>query len=297
MQTRVYHYEAFASQAGNGNPAGVVFDGTKLSDAEMQAIATEVGFNETAFVLPSTVADLRLRYFTPGHEINLCGHATVASLFALFRTRRREVGELKVETAAGILAMAIQFAAGEPLIEMTQAPAEFMPFRGDRQSLASALKISSTDLHLDLPIVFGSTGTWTLLVPVKNLEVIRAMRPRSDEFPNVLSQMPRSSVHPFCLETDASDADLSARHFSSPFSGTVEDPITGTASGVMGAYMAIHAKAWMADRRYAIVVEQGKDVGRDGRINVWVTNRRPPLLVKIGGRACYVGEQTITLQP
>lgn len=80
---RVYHYNAFSTDKDKGNPAGVVFDGEKLSDQQMIEVAKQVGFNETAFVLESNVADLRLRYFTPGHEINLCGHATVASLYGL----------------------------------------------------------------------------------------------------------------------------------------------------------------------------------------------------------------------
>lgn len=98
MEIRIHHYEAFSSEPGKGNPAGVVLNGQGLSEATMQGIAKQVGFNETAFVLPSTVADVRLRYFTPGHEIDLCGHATIASLFALYDRGRRRPGELMVET-------------------------------------------------------------------------------------------------------------------------------------------------------------------------------------------------------
>jgi PhzF family phenazine biosynthesis protein len=290
VQIPVHHYEAFSSQPGKGNPAGVVLDGQHLSDDEMQAIAKRVGFNETALVLPSQSADLRLCYFTPGHEIKLCGHATVASLFALYDRRMRGPGDVLVETLAGTLLMAIRTAGGQAQIEMTQAAAEFIPFRGDPTALASALGISPADLHPTLPITFGSTGTWPLLVPVQRLQTIRAMRPESADFPTVLEQMPRSSIHPFCLECAAPEADLSARHFSSPFSGTIEDPITGTASGVMGAYMATHAASWMIERDYTLVVEQGHDVGRDGRVHVRVTNRQPPFQVKISGTACYVGD-------
>lgn len=73
---KVLHYDAFSQYPNKGNPAGVVLGADQLSDSDMQSIAHEVGFNETVFVVASDKADLRLRYFTPGHEINLCGHAT-----------------------------------------------------------------------------------------------------------------------------------------------------------------------------------------------------------------------------
>lgn len=241
-------------------------------------------------MLPSEVADLRLRYFTPGHEIKLCGHATIASLFALFDREIRGLGDIVVETLAGILPMSIRMVNDTPLIEMEQAPAEFIPYSGAPTTIASVLGIPASELHADLPVAFGSTGTWTLLVAVNSLQSIRAMYPDSGAFPVAMEQMPRSSIHPFCLEHDAPEADLSARHFSSPFSGTIEDPITGTASGVMGAYMATHAQDWMTERNHSIIVEQGKDVGSDGRVHVSVTNRQSPFRVKVAGTANYVGD-------
>ncbi|GIQ70999.1 hypothetical protein XYCOK13_38230 [Xylanibacillus composti] len=80
---KVLHYDAFSSVANKGNPAGVVLHADYLDDESMQSIAKAVGFNETVFVVRSDKADYRLRYFTPGHEINLCGHATIGSMFCL----------------------------------------------------------------------------------------------------------------------------------------------------------------------------------------------------------------------
>src|SRR5699024_11558973 len=79
----VYHYDAFSKEPDKGNPAGVVLNGDELSEAEMQEIDFKVGFNETAFPVKSDVADLRIRFLTPGHEMNLCGHATMATVYAL----------------------------------------------------------------------------------------------------------------------------------------------------------------------------------------------------------------------
>ena len=76
---KVYHYDAFSNIPNRGNPAGIVLDGETLSEEQMREVAEKVGFNETAFPLRSDKADLRIRFFTPGHEINLCGHATMAT--------------------------------------------------------------------------------------------------------------------------------------------------------------------------------------------------------------------------
>jgi PhzF family phenazine biosynthesis protein len=64
-------------------PAGVVWNSENLSEEQMREVAEKVGFNETAFPLKSNKADIRIRYFTPGHEINLCGHATMATIYSL----------------------------------------------------------------------------------------------------------------------------------------------------------------------------------------------------------------------
>lgn len=69
MIARVLHVDAFSARPGMGNPAGVVLDAKALSAAAMQDLARAVGFNETAFVQPSAKADVRLRYFTPGHKL------------------------------------------------------------------------------------------------------------------------------------------------------------------------------------------------------------------------------------
>ncbi|WP_313957952.1 PhzF family phenazine biosynthesis protein [Paenibacillus xylanexedens] len=102
---QVLHYDAFSSELNMGNPAGVVLEADHLSERAMQSIARSVGFNETVFVVRSSQADYRLRYFTPGHEINLCGHATMASMYCL-KTRghiKASQNALTIETNVGIL--------------------------------------------------------------------------------------------------------------------------------------------------------------------------------------------------
>lgn len=299
MPPVVHHYEAFSREPGKGNPAGVVVETRHLSEEDMQSIAARVGFNETVFVQVSEAADLRLRFFTPGHEIDLCGHATMASLVALyerdlvFERHGLPEGEralqLRVETRAGILPVRLERHAGGMQITMRQAPARFQPFSGDLGRLARALGIDEADVDPALPIEYGSTGTWTLLVPVRGLDAMSRMRPLNREFPEVLLDMPRASVHPFCFETLDPAAQMHARHFSSPYSGTVEDAVTGTASGVMAAYVSRHRPEFAATHHRQFLIEQGQEIGRDGRVLARVVGEGEPLDVEITGTGVYVG--------
>ena len=297
MATRVLHVEAFSDNPGMGNPAGVVLDTEGLDEARMQEIARAVGFNETVFVLPSNKADVRLRYFTPGHEVNLCGHATVAAFVTLdargLLPKAKISQPLTFETRAGVLPVNIKRTArGEVLVEMTQAPSQFETFVGDRVALAHALGIETEDLHQKLPLVYGSTGLWTLIVPVRDLTVIRKMQPHNKEFPHILGQMPHASVHPFCLETIDPKATMHGRHFSSPRSGTIEDPVTGTASGVLGAYYRKFISSTQ-DETEPFLVEQGQEIGRDGRVKVWATKQNGGYAIRIAGTGCFFGELVI----
>ena len=283
---KIYKYEAFTDKAGMGNPAGVVFECDDLTEDEMQKAAGKIGFNETVFLLASKEADIKMRYFTPGHEMNLCGHATIAGVKALFEKENKKIKT--VETLSGIIDVNMEVQnTGKTFTSMKQLPAQFEEFKGDKAKLAEAIGITEKDIDDDLPIMYGSTGIWTLLIPIKKLDIFSKMKPENKRFPEVLTQKPRASVHPFCLETYDKDADMHGRHFSSPFSGTVEDPVTGTASGVMGAYYISFIKS--LDEKN-IAVEQGQEIGKSGMNYVTVNKEYGILNVEIKGEAVYAGE-------
>src|SRR3989449_5844199 len=84
---RYLHLDVFTDHVFGGNPLAVVLDGRGLSTNTMQAIAKEMAFSETTFVLPPerTDTDVRMRIFTPGHELPIAGHPTIGSTFALAR--------------------------------------------------------------------------------------------------------------------------------------------------------------------------------------------------------------------
>ncbi|PGS56402.1 PhzF family phenazine biosynthesis protein [Bacillus sp. AFS041924] len=287
---RVYHYDAFSKEPNKGNPAGVVLDSDTLTEKEMQDIAKKVGFNETSFLLKSNVADHRIRYFTPGHEMDLCGHGTMAVIYALVTRGIIEFNnELTIETKAGILPISIHNSNNEIYITMKQKTPEFVEFNGSIDEVASSIGISVEEIDSTLPTLYGSTGAWNLLLPIKKLASFEKMKPNNQLFPSILNEIPNASIHPFCLETYDSNADFHARHFSSAFSGTIEDPVTGTASGIMGAYYAKYINSVVNDV-IDLVVEQGTEIQRDGRVKVKVKKVNSNYEIEITGNAVYVKE-------
>ncbi|HFO0457824.1 MULTISPECIES: PhzF family phenazine biosynthesis protein [unclassified Bacillus cereus group] len=294
----VFHYDAFTNKPNMGNPAGIVLDADGLTEEEMQRIAEKVGFNETTFVLSSEVGDIRMRYFTPGFEMDLCGHGTVGTIFALRESGLlEEKASLTIETKAGILPIQIGVNEnGETFIKMRQAAPQFKEFTGSKEELAHSIGLEVNDLDVSLPIVYGSTGNWTVIVPIKNLDVCERMKPNNEVFPSVLKEIPNASIHPICLETYDEKVHMHGRHFSSAYAGTIEDPVTGTASGVMGAYYATYVKKDF-DHEMELIVEQGQEIHKDGRVTVYITKdvENEKLQIDIAGTAVYVKEFEVLL--
>ncbi|MEF7557084.1 PhzF family phenazine biosynthesis isomerase [Bacillus thuringiensis] len=294
----VFHYDAFTNKPNMGNPAGIVLDADGLTEEEMQRIAEKIGFNETTFVLSSEVAHIRMRFFTPGFEMDLCGHGTVGTIYALReRGLLEEKASLTIETKAGILPIQIGVNEnGEPLIKMRQAAPQFKDFAGSKEELARSIGLEVNDLDVSLPIVYGSTGNWTVIVPIKNLNACERMKPNNAAFPSVLKEIPNASIHPICLETYDEKVHMHGRHFSSAYAGTIEDPVTGTASGVMGAYYATYVEKDF-DHEMELIVEQGQEIHKDGRVTVYVTKdvESEKLQIDIAGTAVYVKEFEVLL--
>ncbi len=293
---KVIHYDAFSTEPNKGNPAGVVLNGDDLTDKEMQEIAFKVGFNETSFVVKSEVADIRIRFFTPGHEMNLCGHGTMATIYALL-SNGFFMGKdaLTIETRAGILPIKINKELDNEIqITMKQASPQFIEYKGSKKGLANSIGLQEAEIADDLPILYGSTGIWTLLVPIKNLTAFQKMKPNNEIFPTTLKEMPKSSIHPFCMETYDPNAHMHARHFSSPYSGTIEDPVTGTASGVMGAYYAQYINPKF-EKCLNLVIEQGFEIEKDGRVKVQVIRNEDNFDIEISGTAVFVREIEILI--
>ena len=131
MQPEILRLSAFPIDNSGGNPAGVVLDATNLSDSEMQEIAKEVGFSETAFITSAPEERMRIRYFSPEMEVDFCGHATIATGVAL--------GELK-----GPSEYIFETNTGDVEVTVTELDGEFIAELSSTKSLVSEIEASST---------------------------------------------------------------------------------------------------------------------------------------------------------
>ncbi|MGX7030683.1 PhzF family phenazine biosynthesis protein [Vagococcus zengguangii] len=294
MELTYRHWEVFSQIPHQGNPAAVVEQVENLSTEDMQIIANKIGYSETIFLLPSACADFRLRFFSPGSEMPLCGHGTIAAVSEWYAQQAHQPQSLTIETLAGALTIGLEEVNGQLWVEMTQALPQFQPFDGEVERLASSLGLTVDDVDPRYPLVYGSTGSWTLIVPVKDLAVMKKMRPNNQQFPEILTSYPQASVHPICLDTYHEECLMHGRHFSGAGTGTIEDPVTGTASGVMGAYYRTYI-APQGDLPLTMMIEQGQEMGKDGRLGVTVERVEAQLRVKIKGQALLVSKELLKL--
>lgn len=276
--------DAFSERPLAGNPCAIVFDADDLDEATMQAIAQEMNLSETAFVLRSTVADVRARYFTPEEEIPLAGHPTIATVFALFETGRlalqNEHTTIQLELRDGPIPVEVIARAGRVVrVVMTQRKPQFLA----TYEAAEVLPVWGLPPEAALsgvPIQTVSTGTPQLMVPLASLDDLRRLNLDEAAYHRLRAAADFFSVHLFCLQGATPAGQTFARHLV-PF----EDPFTGSATGGMGAYLWRYGLI----QQPTFVAEQGHWMGRPGQATVEVVGPREEIeTVKVGGSAVTI---------
>ncbi|HTP06815.1 MAG TPA: PhzF family phenazine biosynthesis protein [Anaerolineae bacterium] len=280
--------DAFTTTPLGGNPCAIIFDADDLDDAARLAIAREMNLSETSFVVRSDVADFGARYFTPADEIPLAGHPTIATVFALIDSGRlkltSDLTTLSLELRVGPIRVDIEsqnnvvnnivMSQKKPQFLRTYTPEEVLPVFG----------LSAEDAVPGMPLQTVSTGTPQLMIPVRDLDVLRRINVNMSNYVALHARGDFFSTHLFCLRGATEGGDTFARHFSPP-PDVFEDPFTGSATGGMGAYLWRHG---LIDQP-KFKAEQGHWMRRPGLAQVEVVGPRDKLeTVKVGGSAVTV---------
>lgn len=256
MQQEILRYTAFAAEPGGGNPAGLVLDAAGLSDDQMLAIARQVGYPETAFVVGSTATGPRVRYFSPSAEVPFCGHATVALAVAL--AEREGTGRRVFTTLAGEVALdATVVADGAVQVAMTSvepATRDLDPALLAR--LFDLLGLEAADIAPGFPVLESFAGNWHPVLVLHDRELFHQFR----FAPGPLAELKREAgwAGTVTVLHRTGDREYEARNLF-PAGRITEDPATGSAAASTGAYLRQIGAAQPGDR---ITIRQGRHVGR-----------------------------------
>ncbi len=291
---RIYRIDAFTTEPGQGNRAGVVTNASGLDEAGMQAIAHALGHSETAFVLPplGDDHDLYLRFFTPSHEVPVCGHATVAAHYAL-ALEGAPAGARRQLTGAGVQLVDTLRDGDDTVVRIAQRPPEFAPPLAPelvRQVLA-ALGVDTGDLDFRCPLQVVSTGHGKLMIGLERHARLRALQPDLPRLAALSPQVGSNGYFVFTLDTaDDDDAGSHGRMFA-PAIGIDEDPVTGNANGPLGAYLVRYGLLAARNGEARLRARQRAGDGRHGHVDVTVrVDDGAPVAVTIEGRA-VLGER------
>lgn len=288
--------DAFTDEPLSGNAAGVVPDANGLTETQMQAIARELSVSETAFIFASDQADRCVRYFTPTQEVDLCGHATIASHAHLFEDGVVDPGTHSLETNVGVLDIET---AEDGTVWMTQREPSIEKLKIGSEELSAALGIGREaieEIGEELPVARSSTGLAFLIVPVAFLSPLGAATPDMDAIEALSDRLDVAGIYAFTFDTLRADSTLHGRAFA-PGSGIPEDPVTGTASGACGAYLERFGAldSFAEDLQF----EQGHFVDRPGRVRVQIRtdDTTGGTTVRVGGRAVTALDGSIAIPP
>jgi PhzF family phenazine biosynthesis protein len=282
-EVAVLRLSAFTRAGAGGNPAGVVLDASTLSEADMLAVAADVGYSETVFVLDGPpVAGRRnytVRYFAPLAEVTFCGHATVALGAALGSALGP--GDFELNTAAGPVSLTVgRRPSGQWWTRLRTVQARQRPV--DPVVLQRALDcfgFSARVLAAGLPPVLSYAGAWHLILGLADRHTLETMSYDFAALRQLCAEQGWSTVN---LVFQVSPHEHLARN-PFPVGGVVEDPATGAAAAAYGSYLgALGIVRPPAQLR----IEQGAQIGRPcellvdlmaGHSSVWVTGAVNPI--------------------
>lgn len=232
MVLKIWQVDAFASKPLEGNPAAIVPLERWLDAELMQRIAAENNVAETAFFVKTGPGAYDLRWFSPSCEVDLCGHATLASAWIIFNKTDAALREARFMTRSGELVVT-RGDAGDIMSLPSAASEPFIPPAGFAEALAKSLNAAApTELHISAK---GGAGAKALIAVWSTPAQIKSLKPEAI-LEKVVMQIGAGSL----LATAAGGGapyDMVSRFFA-PYYGVPEDPVTGSAHCALTPFWA-----------------------------------------------------------
>jgi PhzF family phenazine biosynthesis protein len=268
---------AFSTNGKGGNPAGVVLLDKAAPEADMQRVAAEIGYSETAFAVPVEGADRlwRVHYFSPESEVSFCGHATIALGVAL--GQRDGLGTYNLDlNNASITVDAVTSAEGMAAT-LASPPTECRAITDEESNDAMALLgLTKDDLDVRLPPARIHGGADHLVFALRDRARLAAMAYDLDEGREMMRQHKLVTIMLVHIEGDRAFSVRNA--FAS--GGVLEDPATGAAAAAFAGYL--RDRDWPHGGQFTI--QQGEDMGAPSIIEVQLSSEAGSS-VRVSGNA------------
>ena len=266
-----YIVDAFTNMLFGGNPAGVVLlDGNFPNDSLMQQVAAELRYSETAFVRRDGADEFTVRYFTPRSEVDLCGHATIATFGLLWQLGKVGDNVCMNHTLAGDL----EVMAGERVMMQMATPRMV----GEVKDVERLCRIMQCAVPL-LPVEIISTGLPDIMLPVQSEEELEALAPDMAALAALSRELEVVGVHAFVQTGDGYTAHV--RNFG-PLYGVDEESATGTANAALTHYLQ---RRDFIQTGSECSFMQGEKMGRPSVVE---TLLRPDGTIYVGGKCRIV---------
>lgn len=271
---KVYVMDAFTDRLFGGNQAGVVLADKALEPAVMQQVAAELKHSETVFVRQGSDG-LELRYFTPAGEVDLCGHATVATFALLRRLGHIGDGTHTAHTRAGKLDIGV---SGDT-VWMDMAPPKTLGVlpRESWAELYGAYGLTLADRPEGLEPEIVSTGLADIMMPVTDHDTLMRAKQNEETVTALSKHFDVTGVHMFCLGEDT----VYCSNFA-PLYDIPEECATGTSNGALTYYLYERGLVEPGKENRFL---QGEHMGRPSRIYSRLTAEDGAVRVRIGGQA------------
>lgn len=282
---RLFIVDAFTEVPFGGNTAGVVLlePGAGFPDEEwMRLLAAELRYSETAFVRRDGAAEFTVRYFTPAGEIDLCGHATIASFGVLFREGLVPNGTRCLNhTRAGDL----EVVAGEQVMMQMASPQRVGGFEdpvllGDLLTAMGGLKSEQLG---PWPAETFSTGLPDIILPLRDVTTLQALQPDMPLLHALSDRLDVVGVHAFAIGPD--DAYTAHVRNFAPRYGIPEESATGTANAALTGYLYHHRVIGDGARCFFL---QGEAMGRPSLIQTTLQLKNGIPDIRVGGPCAIV---------
>ena len=272
---KYYIVDAFTDHPFGGNPAGVVLlDGNSFpNETLMLQIAAELRYSETAFVRRDSEKEFTIRYFTPTAEVDLCGHATIAS-FALLHRELGVTGRCLCHTKAGDI-----FVEAGPRVLMQMTASVVLKTIDETEKIYRAIGIF--DYTPSLPVMIVSTGLPDFMIQVSDVETLNHLQPDMEAISEITEKYEAVSFHVFAFGNDGHTAHV--RDFG-PLYGIPEESATGTANASLTHYLQQNG-CIPATGDFSFL--QGEAMGRPSVVATRVTTDGT---IYVGGTAAVVAE-------